>query len=473
MKTLRKVSLLLVAGLTANSLTLPAQTVTVLHAFSAFTGITNSDGGMPRADLVLSGHLLYGAASDGGSTGDGTIFSLNTNGSNFTVLHTFSGGSDGALPNKTLVLSGSTLYGIAGRGTNAGDFGSVFSMDASGTNFNPVYPFTGGSDGAIGAPNGGLILAGDTLYGTANQGGISNAGTIFSLTTNGGFNPLHQFVAATDGSGPLGTLLLVGDTLYGTARNGGTNGVDGTIFSIKTNGQDFTVLYTFAGGASPSGHNPDAGLTLVGQTLYGTTSLGGTNVGGALFSINTDGSGFTVWHSFGAASDGKLPEGNLLPRGDTLYGTTVATGSTLNGTVFAINTNGTEYTLLHTFAPASVGATNTDGAQPFCTLAMAGNILYGTCSMGASGGQGCVFSLTVAPTITGLSFAGSNVVLSGINGVSGSTYTLLQASSVNAPLIQWAPIATNTLPGGGNFTFIATNAFHPAAPREFYILRAQ
>jgi uncharacterized repeat protein (TIGR03803 family) len=222
---------------------LPAQGLTVLHAFGEI-GVdgTNSDGFDTRSDLVLSGNLLYGTAPVGGTNGYGTIFSIDTDGTGFKVLHSFTGASDGIMPNGDLVLCGNTLYGLVDRGTNLVGYGSVFSMTTNGDNFNILYTFTDPANGAFGQPNGGLILCGGMLYGTTWQGGISNQGTIFSLNTNGTFALLHQFAQYTDGQNPLGRLVLANGTLFGTARNYGTNGVDTAGNVESTPAQlDFTV----------------------------------------------------------------------------------------------------------------------------------------------------------------------------------------------------------------------------------------
>src|SRR5438270_518090 len=90
-----------------------AQTFTTLHSFN------HSDGANPLAGLVLSGNTLYGTAQSGGSSGYGTVFAVNTDGTGFTNLHsftarnTFGANSDGANPAAGLVLSGNTLYGTA------------------------------------------------------------------------------------------------------------------------------------------------------------------------------------------------------------------------------------------------------------------------------------------------------------------------------------------------------------------------
>jgi hypothetical protein len=77
------------------------------------------------------------------------------------------------------------------------------------------------------------------------------------------------------------------------------------------------------------------------------------------------------------------------------------------------------------------------------------------------------------PNITRMSLSGTNLVLNGINGVSGTTNYLLMGTNLTQPLNQWKPVTTNVLGAGGNFTVTATNAVDPNAPGRFYILRLQ
>ena len=126
-----------------------AQTFTTLHSFTATFGSdgcngTNSDGVLAYLGLLLSGNTLYGAAQVGGSSGYGTVFTVNTNGTSFTTLHNFTptsgsaGGygtnSDGAGPVAALILSGNTLYGTAQAGGGSG-WGTVFAVNTNGTGF--------------------------------------------------------------------------------------------------------------------------------------------------------------------------------------------------------------------------------------------------------------------------------------------------------------------------------------------------
>src|SRR5438876_7236882 len=101
--------------------TVIAQAFTNLHSFtSAAYPYTNSDGANPRAGLLLSEGILYGVAANGGSSGNGVVFRASTNGSGFTNLHSLTGGSEGRLPYGSLIISGNTLYGTAHNGGNLG-----------------------------------------------------------------------------------------------------------------------------------------------------------------------------------------------------------------------------------------------------------------------------------------------------------------------------------------------------------------
>jgi uncharacterized repeat protein (TIGR03803 family) len=150
----------------------------------------------------------------------------------------------------------------------------------------------------------------------------------------------------------------------------------------------------------------------LGTTLYGTTVHGGISDFGTVFKINTDGSGFAALnqfkglaYNFDTKGDGANPGAGLVLDGTMLYGTTIGGGSygqkgggnTGYGTIFQINTDGTDYAVLKRF-------TNSDGAAPYAELVFSNNVLYGTTGYGGildapngDWGSGVVFSLSIAP----------------------------------------------------------------------------
>jgi uncharacterized repeat protein (TIGR03803 family) len=180
------------------------------------------------------------------------------------------------------------------------------------------------------------------------------------------------------------------------------------VFAVNTDGTGFTNLHNFAAtdanGNNSDGTYPMAGLVLSGNTLYGTASQGGSSGRGTVFAVNTDGTGFTTLHSFTATSgsypytngDGANPYAGLLLSGDLLYGTAQNGGWAGNGTVFAINTNGAGFATLYSFTPLS-NSTNSDGCHPLAGLILSANALYGTASAGGSSYNGTVFSLSLPP----------------------------------------------------------------------------
>jgi uncharacterized repeat protein (TIGR03803 family) len=149
----------------------------ILHNFAGGT----NDGSSPQSRLIQSGSMLYGITHNGGSNNNGAVFKINTDGTGFQVLHSFNGGSgDGYQPHGSLILSGSTLYGMA-EGGGASNYGVVFRINTDGTGFQLLHSFIG-SDGKY--PLRSLIQSGATLYGMTNSGGSSNLGNIFKININ-------------------------------------------------------------------------------------------------------------------------------------------------------------------------------------------------------------------------------------------------------------------------------------------------
>jgi uncharacterized repeat protein (TIGR03803 family) len=252
------------------------------HIVHRFTGKT--DGAYPYGGLMLdqTGHL-YGTTTSGGdlhcgdvSKGCGTLFELDR--SKEAVVHRFAGtSSDGNYPAYGAVLNDSAgnLYGTTGEG-GPSNYGTVYKINPSGK-YTVLYSFSGGSDGC--EPLGSLAADGNgNLYGTASACGDFNKGTIFKVDNTGSFTLLHTFSgAAGDGNAPFGGVARDRDgNLYGTTLFGGNcslvEGGCGTVFKLGQDGS-LTLLHTFEGytdGMAPWGN---VILDAAGN-LYGTTSNG-------------------------------------------------------------------------------------------------------------------------------------------------------------------------------------------------------
>lgn len=407
-----------------------------LTTIREFTGGVD-DGGYPHGGLTLDGGTLYGMTSGGGDEGRGVLFAVSTGGGGYTNLHEFAGGvDDGSTPFGGLIFDNNVLYGVTKLGGDSED-GVVFSYQIGGAVFTLLHEFTGTVDDGA-APWGDLTMNGDVLYGATANGGDADSGTLFSINADGtGFQLLHEFgggagdgsnplygsvafngargtfygatagggatnggvvyavhfthrivhsfgMGADDGEYPQNGFLRDGDVLYGTTYQGGANN-DGSIFKIGVDGDGYELLYSF-GDTVGDGSQPYAGLILDGATLYGATYIGGSANRGTVFSIGTDGAGFTTIHSF-AVAEGNYPRGGLVLEAGTLYGTTGAAGAA-SGTVFKVNTDSSGFTTLHSF-------TGDDGSQPYGGLVLYGGVLYGTTYDGGLFDLGTVFKVDV------------------------------------------------------------------------------
>ena len=284
----------------------------ILHNF----GFSENDGYSPYGSLTLSGSTLYGMTSGGGANYIGTIFQINTDGTGYQVLYSFGSiAGDGDSPNGSLTLSGSKLYGMTSGGGAYGN-GTIFQINTDGTGCQVLYSFGGiANDGAV--PQGSLTLSGSTLYGMTNGGGAYGNGAIFQINTNGtGYQMLYSFGSiASDGAAPQGSLTLSGSKLYGMTSGGGP-ALGGTIFQINTNGTGYQILHNF-GTVTTDGAKPEGSLTLSGSTLYGVTNGGGnTSFSGIIFSLGvTSGAVNGLCGSSSGGTFSSAPTSNLCNAG--------------------------------------------------------------------------------------------------------------------------------------------------------------
>jgi uncharacterized repeat protein (TIGR03803 family) len=191
------------------------------------------------------------------------VFTINTDGTGYSVLHNFTGGStDGSYPLDLTADAFGTLYGTTFYGGANSNTGTAFKINPDGSNYAVLYNFCSPASCADGAnPNGG------NLFGVTLDGGNSKArGVAFSLTPSGSETVLHSFCSVVDPptgtcldrSGPIGGILVPDSSgnLYGTTQNGGAvstacqavegNAGCGTVYKLAPGTE--TVLYSFTGG---------------------------------------------------------------------------------------------------------------------------------------------------------------------------------------------------------------------------------
>lgn len=421
-----------------------------------FKGAATSDGASVYSGLVLAGDgRLYGTTWGGGSRAGGTVFGINPNGSGYARLRSFGNGTDGSSIFAGLVqavdgmLYGTTYYG------GISNAGTVFRIGTDGSGYQILRHFTDTPDASH--PRAGLIQGRDGwLYGTTLYGGITNQGTVFKISSDGNdYAVLHNFMGNfVDGALPYAGLLQGHDgALYGVTGQGGST-LLGTVFRLNTDGSSYQILHTFESG---KGYWP-RGALMQGSDgrLYGTTYSGGpTNGGGVVFRLGTNGLDYTVLHAF---PGGAQPWCQLVQASDGLiYGTTEGAGDDKGGTVFRLRPDGSDFAVLHNFPFAS----QTDGSGPVAGLTVGDGALFGTTRSGGVGIGvfGTVYRLVVAPAMNiSLSAQGPRVTLTGLSGQSCRLESTTNCAD-------WSPHA-NLVLTNGKAEFVETDL--AGAPSRLY-----
>jgi len=402
-------TLVTVLGLIAAA---PSQTEKVLYSFAPGRG-----GNGPTGSLAFdSAGNLYGTTLHGGDLracsghGCGTLFSLSPSSGGWTesVIHSFTGTGDNALPYSLVLAADGSLYG-PGFVTNS--YGAVlrFSKNANGSwSEKVVFAFPIVSYGVN--PTLTFDSAGN-LYGTSEHGMplnlcyTYNCGTVFKLypTANGGWaeDVLYQFQFYPSGDGIWPISELVSDdagNLYGATEYGGSSeGVNsygyGAVYEIShtAGGWVEQILYNFTGGTD--GGEPTA--TLVRDNagnLYGLASTGGAYGKGAIYKLSYSSGAWTESVVFSFAGEYSLPNDPLIiDDAGNLYGTTEYDGVDHWGTVveFSPVSEGLTEKVLHTFTGSS------DGGRPRGGLVLDANgNLYGTTYRGGDGDFGVAFEVS-------------------------------------------------------------------------------
>ena len=358
------------------------------------------------AGLTRIGTAFYGVTYTGGLGNNGTIFRVSTDLSPATTLHEFGNNAGFATPYGELTPGGRGFFGTTFTSPNF--VGGIFEFDTSTNTLVNIFQLP---DTGYRRLDSALLLIDDYLYGSFSS--FPSGSAIFRVHTDGtGFELLHPFDDTSEGTHPNALTLLPDGFLYGTAQYGGiecnsqpSNGC-GTIFRLKPDSTEFSVLYTFTRSQFWDRY-PQRGLVrgsdglLYGTTQYGVFKLspnpaapnlqyiyesigqgtqifappiegsdgriyvaqydGGIEGFGSVYSMTKTGADFKVHHQFTRAAGAEFPYGILFrDSAGTIYGTTEYAAAVSVGRVFAIRTGGTNQApIANATAPATAAANAT------------------------------------------------------------------------------------------------------------------
>ena len=239
----------------------------VLHNFVGGA----SDGKNPYGPLITSGTKIFGMTLAGGDSNLGTVFSIDPDGTDFFLIHEFMGGADGRMPNGNgLALSGTTLYGLMAYG-GAFNGGVLFSVETDGTGYQVLHAFNAGA-GEGTSSNGHPILVGSSIYGISQD-------KVWAMDLDGSnYRTLHSFAGPpADARTSYGSMTIQDSVIYGATYGGGTND-QGAVFSMRLDGSDYQVLHSFANNAHPVFGGPvidGASLYLLARDYNENGAMGG------------------------------------------------------------------------------------------------------------------------------------------------------------------------------------------------------
>ena len=312
----------------------PSGTFTRIYSFCALSKC--ADGSQPwgGVSLGMDGNL-YGTTTGGGALASGSAFKLTPAGA-LTTVWSFDNGTDGGVPWYPLLpaLDGS-FYG-ASNTQYGGDYGAFYRLIPTATppykESVPVdFNYTNGSD-----PNLPVQGTDGNFYGSTFGGGSKGLGLVYKTTAAGVITILHNFTGyPSDGAYPIGATVQGNDgAYYGVTWEGGSSNL-GTIFKITSNGT-YTLLHNFVG--SPGdGAYPRSGLILGSDgNFYGTTLNGGTANDGSIYKLTPSSGQVMIAYSLCSqthCTDGFSPVIPLLQHTNgKFYGST--SGNSLGGSYF-------------------------------------------------------------------------------------------------------------------------------------------
>ncbi len=322
----------------------PESEVSVLANLTGDIG--SKPGAYPRGGLIDDGTgTLWGTTTQGGASALGTVFKFVSATGTFATVAAFTG-ANGSFPDAALVSDGAGILWGTTRAGGAGDFGTVFTINAATGALTTVVEFTGTSGAVIGSqPKAALVRDGAGLWwGTTSAGGSGGLGTIFSIDpANGNAFTTEVVFTGTNGaalgSAPEAAMIVdANGKLWGTTSSGGTSG-SGTVFRFAPATDALTTVVNFAGA---NGAHPKAALLADGALLWGTTYDGGLSGLGTIFTIATASDAHDVVASFtgtGGSVRGAYPLAALVHgAAGELWGVAAQGGRDDRGTIFKVHT---------------------------------------------------------------------------------------------------------------------------------------
>lgn len=298
----------------------------------------------------------------------------------YIQLYNFKGSPDGSSPVGPLISDGIYLYGTTQNG-GFNDWGTIFKIKPDGTGYVKLMEFGTTLCGGK-CPCAALAFDGNYLYGMTSFGGRYNSGTIFKINLDGtNYTKLMDFAGDINGGMPSTYASIISDSyyLYGMT-SGGANGT-GTVFKIKHDGTGYDKIYDFTDSGTPYGS-----LISNRYFLYGMTTFGGTYSLGSVFKIDLDNYRYTKLLDFDGASNGSMPYGSLMLKDTFLYGMTNSGGTYDLGTAFKIKSDGSSYVKLLDFDSVK-------GINPMGALISDNIFLYGMTIWGGINSMGTVFKI--------------------------------------------------------------------------------
>lgn len=320
---------------------------------------------------LLNSGLAVGMTKEGGEGDSGGAFNYSLTTNTITVDVSFGFSLAGRPKGRLIEGTDGNLYGMTNTGGDS-DEGVIFRFNPNNDAFTSLFSLGGSAFG--GFPEGALFELNGFLFGMCRIGGTSNGGTVFKYNLNNGVFTKLANLSATTGTEPIGSFVQAGNgLLYGVCSTGGASG-HGTIIQVNPSTNAVSKVHDFdnTNGAVPIGDL----LVASNGLMYGTAQTGGLNNDGVLFSFQTNGT-FTKLEDLDFPA-GASPEGKLLEFNNRLYGTTSSGGPSLSGVVYYWDLGTSTYTQISDLSSTTGSNTNSS------ILEIGGNLWF-TASIGGGG----------------------------------------------------------------------------------------